>query len=77
MDKQEEILELLKGIKIRLDKIEEIINLNQKSAKKMDDHIDFVDNVYESIKKPFCNILSYYNGKNINIDKNLLKNNEE
>ncbi len=70
----EEIMDILLRIESRLDKIETIIQENKEAANKMSDHIDFIDNVYDNVKKPFCRILSIYNGGKINIDKNLIKN---
>ena len=40
-----QILNYLKNIEKRLDNIEEIININLKSSQKMDDHIEFIDNI--------------------------------
>ena len=71
---ESEILNTLKRIEERLDKIEYTLDLNQKSAKKMDNHIEFVDNVYDSVRKPFSKILSYYNGNNIQIEKRMINN---
>jgi len=68
----EEILEILKNIDKRLEKIENILNSQQFYSKKMSEHIDFVDGVYDSVKKPFCKVLSLYNGGNVQIDKKRL-----
>lgn len=68
-----EILNSLKNIEKRLDIIEEVININLKSSKKMDEHIEFIDNVYLTVKKPFCDLLTFYKGENISIEKKLLK----
>ena len=68
-----EILNYLKNIEKRLDNIEEIININLKSSQKMDDHIEFIDNIYTNVKRPFCDLLSFYNKEKIDIDKKLLK----
>jgi len=38
-----EVLNILKRIEERLDNIEKIIETNQKSVRKMDEHIDFID----------------------------------
>ena len=61
----EEILIIVKDIQNRLLKIERIIQEQQNSCIKMEEHINFVDNVFENIKKPFCSILSYYNNGNL------------
>jgi len=68
-----EILKKLNNIEKRLDDIEEIISINLKSSKKMDEHIEFIDSIYINVKKPFCDLLTYYKGEKINIDKNLIK----
>jgi len=68
----ENIIEILKRIEERLDNIENILNNTQKSAQKMEDHIDFVDTIYDNIKKPFSKILTYYNGNEVMIEKNNL-----
>jgi len=68
-----EILNSLKNIEKRLDNIEEIININLNSSKKMEEHIEFIDSVYSTVKKPFCDLLTFYKGEKINIDKKLLK----
>ena len=70
----EEIMNILLRIENRLDKIEDIIQENKEAANKMSNHIDFIDNVYDNVKKPFCKILSIYNGSQVNIDKNLITN---
>ena len=46
-------------------KIEEILLVTKNASNKMSNHIDFIDNIYDIIKKPFYKILSI----NINIDK--------
>jgi hypothetical protein len=72
----EEIIKILKRIEERLDNIENILAKTQNSAQKMEDHINFVDEIYDNIKKPFCKILTYYNGEQVIIEKNnLLENN--
>ena len=69
-----DIINILKRIEERLDNIEKVLEMNQESAKKMDEHIEFVDSVYDSVRKPFCKILSYYNGNTVNIEKRMLTN---
>ena len=67
-----EILKILKDIDKRLEKIENILDSQNFYSQKMSDHIDFVDSVYDSVKKPFCKVLSLYNGSNVQIDKKRL-----
>jgi hypothetical protein len=69
-----DIINILKRIEERLDNIERVLELNQKSAKKMDEHIEFVDTVYDTVRKPFSKILTYYNGNTVNIEKRMLTN---
>ena len=68
-----EILEKLTNIDKRLEKIENILLSQQVDSKKMSEHIDFIENIYDNVKKPFCKVLSLYNGENIQIDKKRIK----
>jgi hypothetical protein len=49
----------------RISKIEEkldlILQLLQNDCKKMSDHIDFIENVYDNIKSPFYFIMNKVN----------------
>ena len=72
--KYDEILEMLRNIESRLNNIEDILYNTQKSARKMDEHIDFIDNVYDNVRKPFSKILTYYNGNTVTIEKKLIDN---
>lgn len=38
-------------------KLDKIIELLEKDCKKMVDHIDFVENVYDNIKMPFYYVM--------------------
>ncbi len=56
----EGIIEILKNVKHnqetimkRLDLIENRLMIVENSGNKMNNHIDFVENIYESIKAPF------------------------
>ena len=69
----EELLKILKNIEKRLDNIEQILESNNKSCKKMDEHIVFIDNVYNNIRKPFAQVLSYYHGDKVDLDKKAIK----
>ena len=69
---ESEILKKLISIENRLNKIEEILSSQEACSKKMSNHIDFVDSVYDNVKKPFCKVLSLYNGSNVQIDKKRL-----
>jgi predicted metal-dependent hydrolase len=66
-----EILKLENQFKIFETKIDKILELLEKDCKKMSDHIDFVENVYDNVKMPFyyvmdkVNYLIYSQNKNI------------
>jgi hypothetical protein len=66
---ESEILQELKEIKERLDKIERTIGNQQIASTKMVQHIDFIDNIYENVKKPFSRALSFYTGNTVVIEK--------
>lgn len=55
---QDEILEKLNLILIRLDKIEEDVKYLKDGNDSMTEHISFIENVYDTIKNPFYFILS-------------------
>jgi uncharacterized protein YaaN involved in tellurite resistance len=66
-----EILKLENQFKTVETKIDKILELLEKDCKKMSDHIDFVENVYDNVKMPFyyvmdkVNYLIYSQNKNI------------
>lgn len=43
------------------EKIDRLLELMEKDCKKMTDHIDFVEGVYENIKTPFTFIMDSVN----------------
>ena len=45
-----EVVERLENLEKKMDKILELLETD---CKKMSNHIDFVENVYENIKMPF------------------------
>ena len=47
------ILDLEKQLQTMEKKMDKILELLEKDCKKMTDHIDFVENVYDNIKMPF------------------------
>ena len=47
-----EVLECLKNIQSRLDKIENDLSDMKKTNKKMSDHINFVENTYSVVRAP-------------------------
>jgi len=56
----------LEEINNKLDEIISILNKDfTKNTKKMSDHIDFIENVYENVKSPLgfiCSRIKYYIG---------------
>lgn len=42
-------------------KIDKILELLEKDCKKMTDHIDFIENVYDNIKSPFYYLMDKVN----------------
>jgi hypothetical protein len=77
MNINDDILKILKNIEIKLDKIEKILELNNESCKKMDEHINFIDILYDNVKKPFSQVLSFYHGNTIDIEKKKFIKNDE
>lgn len=56
-------------LKTKIDNVENIVTNNiQENCYKMSEHIDFIDNIYESIKHPMhfiFNKVNYLNNKEI------------
>ncbi len=55
-----EILEEIKKISIRLDKIENDISYLKYGTDNMNNHISFIENVYNTIKYPFYSIINKF-----------------
>ena len=64
-DYNKEILEELKKINLRLDKIE-------KGIDNMNNHITFIDSVYDNIKYPFYSIINKFHKINEIPEKKLI-----
>jgi hypothetical protein len=56
------IIELENQCKIIETKMDKILELLEKDCKKMTDHIDFVENVYDNVKMPFNYLMNKVNG---------------
>jgi len=55
------IVKLENQFKIIETKIDKILEVLEKDCKKMNDHIDFVENVYDNVKMPFYYIMNKVN----------------
>jgi len=58
-----EILEEIKKISVRLDKIENDISYLKNGTDNMNNHISFIENVYETVKYPFYSIINKFSDK--------------
>lgn len=63
----DDCMKILLNIEKRLDNIENILEENNKSAMKMSNHIDFIDNVYDTVRKPFSRVLSICSNSTVEI----------
>ena len=63
-DNQRNIQDDLDEIKIILQQISSKMIDIEKSTENMDDHIGFVNNVYDSVKSPFHSIMNMVNNMN-------------
>ena len=65
MDKDEDILTRLIKLENRCEqmeiKIDKILEILEKDCKKMTDHIDFIENVYDNVKSPFYYLMDKVN----------------
>jgi uncharacterized protein YaaN involved in tellurite resistance len=67
-----EILKLENQFKTVETKIDKILELLEKDCKKMSDHIDFVENVYDNVKMPFYYVMDKVNNLIYSQNKNIL-----
>ena len=70
---EKEIIQMISNIEVRLNNIEEILRKQETSNNKLDDHIDFIDTLYEQVRQPVSKILTLFHYQQIEIDKKLLK----
>lgn len=65
-EKIEKLSEKIENLNEKMDQVLLILNKDvSKNTKKMGDHIDFVENVYENVKSPLgfiCNTIKHYIG---------------
>lgn len=66
-DRLDKIEELLKDLTCEVGKLGDLIRDQQTSCNRMDDHIDFVEGVYDKVRHP----LSYITGKNLNANNRM------
>ena len=55
------MLELENQFKIMDKKMDKILEILEKDCKKMSEHIDFVENVYDHVKMPFYYVMDKVN----------------
>jgi hypothetical protein len=58
---KKKLLDLESQFKTMEQKMDRILELLEKDCKKMTDHIDFVENVYDNVKKPFYYVMDKVN----------------
>ena len=62
---QDNVIDKITEIENRCERIEQkmdkILQLLEKDCKKMTDHIDFVENVYDNVKSPFYYLMDKVN----------------
>lgn len=57
---EENYLEEINDLKLKLDRIEHLLLENKHNCDKMSNHIDFIERVYEYIKKPLFYITNKF-----------------
>lgn len=74
MTELEEIKQMLIEMKKNIEEIKESINKMEKSCDNMDNHITFIDGVYDTVKTPFQKVLNICNQLTFNDNTILLEN---
>lgn len=69
----EDETDFLKNKILELEKkIDKILELLEKDCKKMSNHIDFIENVYDNVKMPFYYVMNKVNYLASSENKNIL-----
>ena len=66
------MLDLESQFKIMDKKMDKILEILEKDCKKMSDHIDFVETVYDNVKMPFYYVMDKVNYLVTNDNKTIL-----
>ena len=66
------LLDLENQFKIMDKKMDKILEILEKDCKKMSEHIDFVENVYDNVKMPFYYVMDKVNYLVTNDNKKIL-----
>ena len=65
MNQEQDIYDKIVTLESRCERIEQkldkILELLEKDCKKMTDHIDFIEDVYDNVKSPFYYIMDKVN----------------
>ncbi len=65
MNEDQEIYDKIVALETRCERMEKkmdrILDLLEKDCKKMTDHIDFIENVYDNVKSPFYYLMDKVN----------------
>lgn len=69
---KKKLLDLESQFKTMEQKMDKILELLEKDCKKMSDHIDFVENVYDNVKKPFYYVMDKVNNLVYTDNKSIL-----
>jgi hypothetical protein len=64
-----EIYSEIKQIKCDIVSLKKDMESISQSTTNMDNHISFVESVWDVVKNPFSNLLQFYYGKNQNLQK--------
>mgnify|MGYP001022505183 CR=1 FL=1 len=59
-NKLDELRVEMKTLKDQVEHIDHKLNVVNSSCKNMDEHIGFVENIYDIVKSPFQKVLTYY-----------------
>jgi|LakMenEpi03Aug12_release.lakeMendotaPanAssembly.Ray.scaffolds.fasta_scaffold12435_2 hypothetical protein len=59
-NKLDELKVEMKTLKDQVEHTDHKLNIVNSSCKNMDEHIGFVENIYDIVKSPFQKVLTYY-----------------
>ena len=70
MQKIDIMLEEIRNVSKKLDKVIDKIDINHEECSRMGEHINFIENIYESVKSPLnyiCDTVNAYSEQSVGL----------
>lgn len=70
MQKIDIMLEEIRNVSKKLDKVIDKLDINHEECSRMGEHINFIENIYESVKSPLtyiCDTVNVYRDQSVGL----------